>query len=264
MEEQNFQNPIPAFHFRKRFGDINWRKISSIDVDRVARELDFVTLQENISTVTFCNVDAVSDLDPLFVKLFKLAQYTIEYLLHSQEYLQSVVNDMETQASNTAAEKVGVEQQLATANAEIAKLKQENKKRRKMIEQQQLVIEAGASSYYKCPHCDKAFMNASFLQGHIQRRHPGSVSYIGDVIEHSQREQSKLSNNLKQLEADLQKERENFDSKLREAETEKTRWAEQSRRDMDRWKEEEEQKWKEELTKMKETFIQDIEGLKKK
>jgi len=34
--------------------------------------------------VTFCNIDAVADLDPLFCKLFKLSQYIIEYLLHSQ------------------------------------------------------------------------------------------------------------------------------------------------------------------------------------
>uniref|UniRef100_H2Z8K9 Cilium assembly protein DZIP1 n=1 Tax=Ciona savignyi TaxID=51511 RepID=H2Z8K9_CIOSA len=264
LDENNLQNPMPAFHFRKRFGDINWRKISSIDVDRVARELDFVTLQENISTVAFCNVDAVSDLDPLFVKLFKLAQFTIEYLLHSQEYLQSVINDMESRVTTTNDEKAAVEAQLVEANAEITKLKQENKKRRKMIEQQQLIIEAGASSYYKCPHCEKAFMNASFLQGHIQRRHPGSISYIGDVIEHSKREQAKLSDNLKQLESDLQKEKDNFHHRLREAESEKLRWAEESRVEMNRWKEEEETKWKEELKAVKDSFLEDIEKLKDK
>lgn len=45
LDPGNFQEPVPAFHFRKRFGEIDWRKLSSIDVDRVARELDFVTLQ---------------------------------------------------------------------------------------------------------------------------------------------------------------------------------------------------------------------------
>lgn len=39
------QDGAPVFHFRKRFGNIDWRKMASIDVDRVARELDFVTLQ---------------------------------------------------------------------------------------------------------------------------------------------------------------------------------------------------------------------------
>jgi len=46
-----FDDPVPSFHFRKRFGEIDWRKLSSIDVDRVARELDFVTLQ--VSTKRF-------------------------------------------------------------------------------------------------------------------------------------------------------------------------------------------------------------------
>nr|CAB3240406.1 zinc finger protein DZIP1L [Phallusia mammillata] len=264
LDPVNFQEPVPAFHFRKRFGEIDWRKLSSIDVDRVARELDFVTLQENISVVTFCNIDAVSDLDPLFSKLFKLSQYTIEYLLHSQEYLQSVVSDLEAKLGDAAKAHEELEHKLDEQNEEMVKLQQENKRRRKMIQQQQLLIESGATSYYQCPHCEKAFMNASFLQGHMQRRHPGSVNYIGDVIAHSQKEQTKLGNHLKQLEGELTEERENFNRKLRQAEEDKLRWAEQSRREMDEWKEAEEAKWKGEFDSLRESFLQDISKLKEK
>lgn len=44
------QDPAQVFHFRKRFGEIDWRKLSTIDVDKVARELDFVTLQVKVNT----------------------------------------------------------------------------------------------------------------------------------------------------------------------------------------------------------------------
>ena len=37
----------------------------------------------------------VGSMDPHFVKLFKLAQLTIEYLLHSQDYLSGMVAAME-------------------------------------------------------------------------------------------------------------------------------------------------------------------------
>jgi len=47
MQENYMHDGIPSFQFRKRTGDINWRKLSALDVERVARELDFVTLQVN-------------------------------------------------------------------------------------------------------------------------------------------------------------------------------------------------------------------------
>lgn len=37
-----------------------------------------------MQTVAFCNIDVIADLDPMFAKLFKLAQFMIEYMLHSQ------------------------------------------------------------------------------------------------------------------------------------------------------------------------------------
>ena len=32
--------------------------IASVDIDRVVREMDFQTLQQNIFNVAFCNIDA--------------------------------------------------------------------------------------------------------------------------------------------------------------------------------------------------------------
>lgn len=46
------------FAFRKRYERIDWRRIASIDVDQVARTLDFNALQDNIMNLTFCNIEA--------------------------------------------------------------------------------------------------------------------------------------------------------------------------------------------------------------
>ena len=140
---------LPPFQFQKRFGEINWRRLSSIDIDKVVRELDFVTLQENISAVTFCNVDAVGDVDPLFAKLLKLAQYTIEYLLHSQDYLQSIIEGLESKVAANAKSQSNLKLGLNDANSDIDKYKAESKRRKKIIQQQQLLIESGASSFYQ-------------------------------------------------------------------------------------------------------------------
>nr|XP_039251178.1 zinc finger protein DZIP1L-like [Styela clava] len=252
----------PVFQFRKRHGEINWRKVAMIDVDKVARELDIDTLQEHIQTVAFCNIDVVSDLDPMFAKLFKLSQYMIEYMLHSQSSLQAIIAELENNLDIAAAQQNSAQDKIGELNDDVQKLKAENKKRRKMIEQQQMLIESGASSYYKCPHCEKAFMNASFLQGHMQRKHPGSVNYIGDVIAHSQREQSRLAGRLQNLDEDLQQERVNFADKLKKAEEEKAAWGARTKRDMQRWKKEEEGKWRKELEEMKGSFLKEIQQLR--
>ena len=46
-----------SFAFRKRFERIDWRKMASIDIDHIARTLDFNALQENIMNITFCNIE---------------------------------------------------------------------------------------------------------------------------------------------------------------------------------------------------------------
>ena len=47
-----------SFAFRKRYERVDWRKISSVDLDHIARTLDFNSLQENILNITFCNIEA--------------------------------------------------------------------------------------------------------------------------------------------------------------------------------------------------------------
>ena len=86
--------------------------IAGLDVDRVCREMDVQALQHNISNVTFCDVasevyisqpcgwdfsDSVSlqqdfqGVDGNFIKLFRLAQLTIEYLLVRDLYRACVL-----------------------------------------------------------------------------------------------------------------------------------------------------------------------------
>ena len=78
--------------------------LAAVDVERVARDLDFPVLQDNIEHIALCNIDmevvgrmpcacasSVYDdvdlfkdsraMDPNFIKLYKMAQLIIEYLL---------------------------------------------------------------------------------------------------------------------------------------------------------------------------------------
>ena len=120
--------------------------------------------------VTYASLDELDSVDPLFVKLFRLSQYTIEYLLHSQEYLKVI---MEREKSKTAKkdEKIRFsDSEKEKLRAELVQVKKENKKRRRMIEEYQRMMEVGANSFYKCPICPaKSFINATYLQARFRK-----------------------------------------------------------------------------------------------
>uniref|UniRef100_A0A2K6EZG8 Cilium assembly protein DZIP1 n=1 Tax=Propithecus coquereli TaxID=379532 RepID=A0A2K6EZG8_PROCO len=169
--------PMPFFQFQPRLESVDWRRLSAIDVDKVAGAMDVLTLQENIMNITFCKLEdekcphCQSGVDPVLLKLIRLAQLTIEYLLHSQEFLTSQLRTLEERLRLSHSDSEESKKLISKQAGEIKLLKEECKLRKKMISTQQLMIEAKAS-YYQCHFCDKAFMNQAFLQSHIQRRHP--------------------------------------------------------------------------------------------
>uniref|UniRef100_A0A8C6XI01 C2H2-type domain-containing protein n=1 Tax=Naja naja TaxID=35670 RepID=A0A8C6XI01_NAJNA len=167
----------PSFKFQLRRETVDWRRFSAIDVERVARELDLATLQENINSITFCNLDAEKcpycqqPVDPVLLKVLKMAQLTIEYLLHSQEYLSMNLALQEEQHQAVLEDCKHIKYDLDKQAEELKGVKEESRRRKKMIATQQLLLQAGANNYHKCQLCDKTFMNYSFLQGHMERRH---------------------------------------------------------------------------------------------
>nr|XP_048277999.1 cilium assembly protein DZIP1 [Myodes glareolus] len=225
--------PLPFFQFRPRLESVDWRRLSAIDVDKVAGAVDVLTLQENIMNITFCKLEdekcphCQSGVDPVLLKLIRLAQLTIEYLMHSQEFLTSQLNLVEERLRLSLIDYEQSKQLLTKQAGEIKLLKDECKRRKKMLSTQQLMIEAKAT-YYQCHFCDKAFMNQAFLQSHIQRRHTAE-SHLGKA------------------EYEMQKTKEDDFLKL-----------------FERWKEEEKEKLLEEMEKVKEMFMKEFKELTSK
>ncbi|XP_040089327.1 zinc finger protein DZIP1L isoform X7 [Oryx dammah] len=164
---------LPTFKFQPRRESVDWRRISALDVDRVARELDVATLQENIAGVTFCNLDR------------------------------------------------------------------------------------------ECHLCDKTFMNATFLRGHIQRRHAGVVEGgkqrkqeqpVEEVLEELR---AKLKWTQGELEAQREAERQR---QLQEAEIIRQREAE-AKKEFDEWKEKERAKLYGEIDKLKKLFWDEFKSV---
>lgn len=206
---------FPTFKFQLRHESIDWRRISTLDVDRVARELDVATLQENIAGVTFCNLDREAcsrcgqPVDPVLLKVLRLAQLIIEYLLHCQDCLSASVAQLEARLQASLGQQERGQQELGRQADELKGVREESRRRRKMISTlQQLLLQTGAHSYHMCHLCDKTFMNATFLQGHIQRRHGGKQKQEQPVDEVLEELRAKLKSTQGELEAQREAERQ--------------------------------------------------------
>ena len=78
------------FFFRQRRGKLDLRKLSQLDLESVIKNVDIDILQNYLENVVFSNLtedDFRFMTDPLVVKLFKISQLMIEYLLFAQEQL---------------------------------------------------------------------------------------------------------------------------------------------------------------------------------
>ncbi|TNN61514.1 Zinc finger protein Dzip1 [Liparis tanakae] len=170
---------VAPFKFRPRRESVDWRRIGAVDVDLVVSQLDLDALQEHIGGVTFCSLDGErcqrcqSPVDPALVKLLRLAQLTVEWLLHCQEFLAHSVRAVEERAAAAGRERERLLGQQKKQEETVKALAAELKQRKKVIRTQQAMLTPRVVSGQKCPHCDKSFLNSSFLQNHMQRRHPG-------------------------------------------------------------------------------------------
>ncbi|XP_057353934.1 cilium assembly protein DZIP1L isoform X2 [Manis pentadactyla] len=199
---------FPTFKFQPHCESIDWRRISALDVDRVAREVDVAILQELLNGVTFCNLDREvcshcgQPVDPALLKVLRLTQLIIEYLLHCQDFLSASVVQLEARLQASLEQQERGQQELARQADELKGVRQESHQRRKLIGTlQQLLLHTGAYSYHPCHLCDKTFMNAAYLRGHIQRRHAGTAE--GDKAEKQKNELKQPLEELEELQAKL-------------------------------------------------------------
>ena len=66
-------------------GALNARA-ASVNIEGIVRNLDIDTLQDNLINIAFCDIEAedLRNVDPNFIKMFKLSQLMLEYVLFHQ------------------------------------------------------------------------------------------------------------------------------------------------------------------------------------
>ncbi|XP_064913090.1 cilium assembly protein DZIP1 isoform X3 [Columba livia] len=261
--------PFPAFQFRGRHEGPDWRRLSAVDVGRVSREGDVAALQEHLEHVTFCSAErercphCQGPADPLLLKLLRLAQLCTEYLLHSQEFLSAQLGSLEEALRTAQAQRDQLGKEVAQRLQEIKGLKEECRRRKKMISTQQMMLEARAS-YHQCQFCEKAFMNYSFLQSHMQRRHPEE----SQIEQKRKAKTDKLQDEIDKLKEQLQLTRSQLEAEQqanmvrfsKECEQQKSK-EEEILQSFHKWKEEEKEKLADEIEKVKQMFMKELKEL---
>ncbi|XP_066520884.1 cilium assembly protein DZIP1L [Hoplias malabaricus] len=266
--------PLPQpFHFRSRTETVDWRRMASLDVDRVTREMDISVLQQFITAVTFCNVDGErcphcrGPIDMALLKVLRMSQLSTEYLLHCQDYLSAQVSALEERLQGALSQSQrGVEEQ-ARLEKELQEVKLECRRRKKMIATQQLLLQTSANNYHKCQFCEKSFVNYSYLQSHMQRRHPE----ITDAERQKKRQVEQMEDGIEELKEKLRlthirlaAEKE-ADAQQRQQELEVQRRREAAEREaIERWKEEERRKFQQEIGELRQLFVQEFREIANK
>nr|XP_021142117.1 zinc finger protein DZIP1L isoform X1 [Columba livia] len=256
---------IHPFHFQPRQLSVDWRRFSAIDVERVAREVDLATLQEHITALTFCNLDGERcphcgrPADPILLKVLRMAQLSIEYLLHCQERLGTSLATHAQHLQATRTELARGQERAVEQAAQLRGAKEDSRRWKKLMVTQQLLLRAGPSACCKCHLCDKAFVDGSFLQAHLQRRHPEATEAerqkMKQQVEQMEAEVEELKAKLREMQQQLELQRDG-EKLRREQEAERARQQEEEgRRDLERWKEEERMKLHGEVDGLRRLFL---------
>nr|XP_016847433.1 PREDICTED: LOW QUALITY PROTEIN: zinc finger protein DZIP1 [Anolis carolinensis] len=245
----------PPFQFRPRRESPDWRRLSAVDVERLAAELDLAALQEHLGPRDLLLGRARSRCPHLRGQLEPASCCGLLRLAQPHYALDRARADR-------------LDQDLARAAQQARALKEEGRRRKRALAalQQALAHAAGPAHPHphQCQFCDKAFMNSSFLHSHLQRRHSAEPQFDQKQKEQTDRLQeeiNKLKEQLQLTKSQLETEQHAHMAKLSKEYEEHRSKEEEILQLFHKWKEEEKEKLSSELEKVKEMFMKEFKEL---
>ncbi|KAJ7522776.1 hypothetical protein O6H91_18G026000 [Diphasiastrum complanatum] len=171
------------FIFQKRKNRIDWRSLHAIDVEQIFRETDIKKLETILDTIAFGDVlgeDTRNFTEQNFMKLFRLSQLMIEYLLHVQETLGSHKKQLLEAGASLQKRGEKLRLQCLWQHDVLKRTRHELKHAKKTLNTYEVLLRTNwkASSVqqvHHCPFCEKVFESVHFVDLHISRRHPKSM-----------------------------------------------------------------------------------------
>jgi hypothetical protein len=195
-------NNLPPYQgpyiFKERSGRLKWREIMKLDVDLMIRENDISPLENYLENLIFSNVDE-TDLqivpETSFLKLVKINQYVMEFLLDTQQRLEYENKILEVNYSQVVNDAITKENILKENKSLINALKKDKKEKEIVLNTYKCLIDEYKSQgiigvnnnnnnyqsssnsiverkYFFCKFCEgKRFSSEENLEAHLRRRH---------------------------------------------------------------------------------------------
>lgn len=83
------------FCFRERVRPMDWRSLDAVDLQHIVQTCNPKLIQGHVYDFTFAVVDERDIADPLAVKLIKVFQFCIEYMLYVRKLDAEEMQDLE-------------------------------------------------------------------------------------------------------------------------------------------------------------------------
>ena len=157
--------------FSRRYHHIDWKVIASIDLEELVQSYDFDILNKLLPYIVFCNIASeFTEIDPLFLKLYRLAQIIIEYFIQSQLQFTQLFSALQNKYDQLNS-RFQILITDAKENKQILKQIRTKSRSQKNNCMQLQTVKLDNQSHFSCKYCGKHFYTQEFLSKHIVRRH---------------------------------------------------------------------------------------------
>ena len=181
-----------SYFFKERMGPLKWKELMKVDIDLLIKKNNISFLENYLENLIFSAVEE-NDLQIVseehILKLIKMYQHILEYLVHTQQKLEGDISSIENNYTNLVNETVEKDSHLKKNKDLIINLKKDIKEKEAVIKSYKYLIEDFKRKHqsdnynlkhqniqynqvrFPCNLCGKQFISSDALQNHTLRRH---------------------------------------------------------------------------------------------
>jgi hypothetical protein len=187
-------SPYPGpYIFKERSGRLKWKEMMKLDLEGMIRDNDISPLENYLENLIFSSIDE-TDLqivpETSFLKLVKINQYIMEFLLDTQQRLEYENKSLESNYNTLVTESIHKESVLKENKSLINALKKDKREKEMVLNTYKCLIDeykqnavnlapnktddsiAKSKKYFYCQYCEgKKFSSEDNLESHLRRRH---------------------------------------------------------------------------------------------
>ena len=180
MSKLPILRPFYLQSLNRQWHHIDWKEFSSINLDELSLKLDPTIFHKILPFVAYCNIENEfkEGLDSNFLKLYRLAQLLIEYLVLVHQQLTDQFDGVKKERDQFELNLENQRIELEEKRKELRLIRKEKHKKMKIFDKVNPDKNCKNNySLHSCSYCNKQFFSVVFLHSHIERRH-GPIATI--------------------------------------------------------------------------------------